>query len=98
LFFNIVGGFRSLDLLWFAVAASEIKLRPEMEAEALPVKMWGYPYAGYVALIGLRIVAVLMLFDNSAPQVMSPLVYSSPHWFALSAVARRRNASAVPTK
>ena len=97
LFFNIVGG--SLLVLWFMIAASEIKLRPELEAEGtLPVKMWGYPYMSYVALIGLLALTVLMLFDNSArPQVIAVGVFFAA-LVALSAVARRRNASAVPAK
>ena len=52
----------------------------------------------YVALIGLLALTVLMLFDNSArPQVIAVGVFFAA-LVALSAVARRRNAAAVPAK
>lgn len=75
--FNAVGG--SLLVLWFIMAASELKLRPQLEKEgSLVVKMWGYPYLSWVAIVGLIALTVLMLFDAaSRPQVITVAVFTA---------------------
>lgn len=63
--FNAVGG--SLLVIWVMISLSEIKLRPQFEAEgSLKVKMWGYPVLPWVAVILLAGLAILMLFDTGA--------------------------------
>lgn len=72
--FNAVGG--SLLVLWFMIAISQLRLRPELEREgSLVVRMWGFPWLSWVAIAGLVGLTVLMLFDAGArPQVVTVVI------------------------
>ena len=63
--FNAVGG--SLLVIWFMIALSQIKLRPQLEAEgSLLVRMWGYPVLSWITVAMIIGLTVLMLFDEQA--------------------------------
>ncbi|MEJ6548040.1 amino acid permease [Corynebacterium sp. USCH3] len=63
--FNAVGG--CLLVIWFIIVLSELKLRPQLEAEgSLKVRMWAWPVLPIVTLVALVGLAVLMLFDETA--------------------------------
>lgn len=65
--FNAVGGV--LLVIWFMIALSQIKLRPQLLAEhngTLPVRMWGFPVLSWVTAFMLLILGVLMLTDAEA--------------------------------
>ena len=56
-----------LLVVWGSIAASQIKLRPQLEKEGpLTVKMWLYPYLSWAAIIMLIALTVLMLTDPTA--------------------------------
>lgn len=64
---NAVGG--CLLVIWLAIALSEIKLRPQMEANGeLTVRMWGYPVLSWVAAVMIIALAIMMLADPGARQ------------------------------
>ncbi|WP_151549113.1 MULTISPECIES: amino acid permease [Corynebacterium] len=72
--FNAVGG--CLIVIWGFIVASYLKLHPEMERnKEISVRMWGYPWLGWVTLAMLAGLTILMLFDaSSRPQVSSVTV------------------------
>ena len=56
----------ALLVVWASIALSELKLRPVFEKEGdLPVKMWGYPYLTWVALVLMAGLTVLMFTDET---------------------------------
>ncbi|MFW0790889.1 amino acid permease [Gordonia sp. CPCC 205333] len=62
---NAVGA--TLLFIWGMSAAAQLKLRREFEAAGeLPVRMWAYPYSGFLALALLAALTVLMLTDGDA--------------------------------
>lgn len=64
---NAVGG--CLLVIWLAIALSQIKLRPRMEANGeLSVKLPGYPWLSWVAVITIVVLTIMMLFDEVARQ------------------------------
>ncbi|MFD6986403.1 amino acid transporter, partial [Streptomyces sp. NPDC059956] len=69
---NAVGAV--LIFVWALIAISQLKLRKKIERdmpERLTLPMWLFPYATWAALIGMAMVLVLMLFDDSArPQLL----------------------------
>ncbi|MGO1911134.1 MAG: amino acid permease [Corynebacterium sp.] len=63
--FNAVGG--CLLVIWFIIVLSELRLRPQLEAEgSLKVRMWAWPVLPIITLVALVGLAVLMLFDETA--------------------------------
>ncbi|TWS24471.1 amino acid permease [Tsukamurella sputi] len=68
LLLNVVGS--TILVLWTFVAVSQIRLRNRARREgtedALPLKMWCFPYLSYLALALLAGVAVLAMFDTAA--------------------------------
>ena len=63
--FNAVGG--ALLVIWFMIALSQIKLRPQLEAEgSLVVRMWAYPVLSWITVLMIVGLTVLMLFDEQA--------------------------------
>ncbi|OFT90666.1 MULTISPECIES: amino acid permease [Corynebacterium] len=63
--FNAVGG--SLLVIWLMIALSQIKLRPQLEAEgSLQVRMWAYPVLSWITVIMILGLTALMLFDAQA--------------------------------
>ncbi|MDR7329027.1 amino acid permease [Corynebacterium guangdongense] len=63
---NAVGG--CLLVVWVMIMLSYLKLHPVLEAngEISTVRMWGFPWLGYLTLAALAGLVVLMLFDAGA--------------------------------
>ncbi|MFJ8081155.1 amino acid permease [Streptomyces sp. NPDC096205] len=58
---NMIGGV--ILVVWFFIAASQLKLRRRLEREApekLVVRMWAFPVLTWVALAGMVVIFVLM--------------------------------------
>nr|WP_237741673.1 amino acid permease [Tsukamurella sp. 1534] len=68
LLLNVVGS--TILVLWTFVGVSQIRLRNRARREgtedALPLKMWGFPYLSYLAVALLAGVAILAMFDTAA--------------------------------
>ncbi|MFJ9414060.1 MULTISPECIES: amino acid permease [unclassified Streptomyces] len=69
---NAVGAV--LLFVWGLIAVSQLRLRPRIEREApgkLTLRMWGFPWLTWVALLAMGGVLVLMLTDDAArPQLL----------------------------
>ncbi|MFI9046529.1 amino acid permease [Streptomyces sp. NPDC053427] len=69
---NAVGAV--LLFVWGLIAVSQLRLRPRIEREApggLTLRMWGFPWLTWVALVAMGGVLVLMLTDAAArPQLL----------------------------
>ncbi|MER5882213.1 amino acid permease [Streptomyces sp. NPDC001941] len=69
---NAVGAV--LLFVWALIAVSQLRLRRRIEREEpekLVLRMWGFPYLTWAALVAMAVVLVLMLLDDSArPQVL----------------------------
>lgn len=66
-----------LLVIWGAIAASEIKLRPVLEAEGSlsTIRMWGFPYLSWFAIALLLALTALMMTDPTArSQVIATVV------------------------
>nr|WP_282945500.1 amino acid permease [Cellulomonas endometrii] len=67
---NAVGA--ALLVVWVLVAVAQLRLRPRLEeqararGEALPLRMWGYPWLTWATLAALAGLVVLMLADGAA--------------------------------
>lgn len=65
---NAIGA--NILLVWIFVAVSQLKLRKVAERDGtaadLPVRMWGFPWLSWVALIAMAGVLILMWTDASA--------------------------------
>ncbi|WP_410604110.1 amino acid permease [Amycolatopsis sp. lyj-90] len=65
---NAIGA--NILLVWIFVAISQLRLRKRAEADGtaadLPVRMWGFPWLSWVALIAMAGVLVLMWTDADA--------------------------------
>jgi GABA permease len=60
--------------VYVLIAISQLRLRARLEREAperLTVKMWGYPYLTYVAILGMISIVVAMAF---IPEQRTPLI------------------------
>ncbi|MGW0401616.1 amino acid permease [Streptomyces sp. NPDC003002] len=82
---NAVGAV--LLFVWALIAVSQLKLRGRIERETperLTLRMWCFPYLTWVALLGMAVVLVLMLFDDAA---RSQLLWSTGAAAAVLAVA-----------
>lgn len=98
---NAVGAV--LLFVWALIAVSQLRLRRVLEREMperLTLRMWLFPYLTWAALVGMAVVLVLMLFDDSArPQ----LLWSTGAAAAVLVVAgvrelRARRADAPPRR
>ncbi|PRQ12282.1 amino acid transporter [Corynebacterium sp. 13CS0277] len=95
LLFNAVGG--CLIVIWFMTCLSEIKLRPELEAEAaaagrpMKVRMWAYPVLPWITVAMLIALTVLMLFDAASRSQVIAVVVLAVVLAALSFLAPGRN-------
>lgn len=98
---NAVGA--ALLVVWVLVAVAQLRLRPTLEAEArergeaMPLRMWGYPWLTWATLAALAGLVVLMLADGSARgQLLSTagLVAVVVGIYAVTALRRRRRATA----
>ncbi|RZE09346.1 amino acid permease [Streptomyces albidoflavus] len=69
---NAVGAV--LLFVWALIAVSQLRLRRLIEREAperLVLRMWGYPWLTWAALVAMAAVFTLMLFDDTArPQLL----------------------------
>lgn len=97
---NAVGA--ALLVVWVLVAVAQLRLRPRLEAEArergeaMPLRMWGYPWLTWATLAALAGLVVLMLADGSARgQLLSTagLVAVVVGIYAVTALRRRRRAA-----
>lgn len=63
---NAVGG--CLIVIWIMITASYLRLHPELErrGEISTVRMWGWPWLGWVTMAALWGLVLLMLFDDAA--------------------------------
>ncbi len=65
---NAIGA--NILVVWIFVAVSQLKLRKAAErdgtAQDLPVRMWGFPWLTWVALVGMAGVLILMWTDADA--------------------------------
>ncbi|QUQ63784.1 amino acid permease [Kutzneria sp. CA-103260] len=58
-----------LLLVWIIVACAQLRLRRELERtapESLTVRMWGFPYLTWAALVAMVAIMALMIADPSA--------------------------------
>lgn len=69
---NAVGAV--LLFVWGLIAVSQLRLRPRIAREApgkLTLRMWGFPYLTWAALVAMGAVLILMLTDDTArPQLL----------------------------
>ncbi|MFF8785575.1 amino acid permease [Streptomyces sp. NPDC015125] len=69
---NAVGAV--LLFVWGLIAVSQLRLRPRIAREApgkLTLRMWGFPYLTWAALVAMGGVLILMLTDDTArPQLL----------------------------
>ncbi|WP_328386832.1 amino acid permease [Streptomyces sp. NBC_00400] len=69
---NAVGAV--LLFVWGLIAVSQLRLRPQIAREApgkLTLRMWGFPYLTWAALVAMGGVLILMLTDDTArPQLL----------------------------
>ncbi|MCX7538471.1 amino acid permease [Corynebacterium sp. P5875] len=72
--FNAVGG--SLLLIWGFTIVSYLRLHPELERNnEISVRMWGFPWLGWITLAMLIVLTMLMLSDPAARyQVLSVII------------------------
>ncbi|GAA3646452.1 gamma-aminobutyrate:proton symporter (AAT family) [Lentzea atacamensis] len=55
--------------VWLAIAVSQLRMRKHLEErtpEQLTLRMWGYPYLTWAAIVGMVALLVGMLFDADA--------------------------------
>lgn len=55
--------------VWLAIAVSQLRMRRHLEQqtpERLTLRMWGYPYVTWAAIVGMVVLLVGMLFDADA--------------------------------
>ncbi|GAA0642445.1 amino acid permease [Kutzneria viridogrisea] len=84
--------------VWLAIAVSQLRMRRRLEREAperLTLKMWGFPYLTWIAILAMVALLVGMLFDADArPQMALSLVVAA----VVVAVGlwRHRTSSRVP--
>lgn len=90
---NAVGG--CLLVIWLVIALSEIKLRPQMEANnELSVRMWAYPALSWVAVILILGLAVGMLTDPGARQQVIAVVCVTAFLAVLAALTKKSRTAA----
>ncbi|MGV0867917.1 amino acid permease [Corynebacterium kalidii] len=92
--FNAVGG--CLLVIWFIIVLSELKLRPQLEAEgSLKVRMWAWPTLPVITLVALVGLAVLMLFDETARDQVATVAVAFTALSLLGLFVTRRHARKV---
>ena len=82
----------SLLIVWTFIAVSELRLRRRLEqhaGEALPIRMWGFPWLTIVTLVVLAGLAVLMLTDPGSRVQL----FSAATMFAILVVASFANSA-----
>ncbi|ALA67039.1 amino acid permease [Corynebacterium lactis] len=90
---NAVGG--CLLVIWLVIALSEIKLRPQMEANGeLSVRMWGYPVLSWVAVVLILGLGVVMLTDESARQQVIAVLCVTAFLAIVAALTKKGRAAA----
>ncbi|MGN7133514.1 amino acid permease [Rhodococcoides corynebacterioides] len=92
---NAVGA--SLLAIWAMTAAAQLRLRRRLEAAGpLPVRMWGFPYLSWFALVLLAGLTVLMLTDAAARQQVLAMVAVVAGLAVVGAVTARRSPRVQP--
>lgn len=96
LLLNAVGS--TILVLWTFVAVSHLVLRRRARRngteDALPLKMWGFPYLSYATLGLLAGIAVLALFDTAArTQLLATGALTAAIAGTCTVLARRRAAA-----
>lgn len=93
---NAVGA--TLMIVWLAIAASQIALRPRIAAAGrLVVPMWGFPVLSWGAIVALLALTALMLADPDARQQVTAAVVLVLLLAILSLVNARIHADTGPT-
>jgi L-asparagine transporter-like permease len=86
--------------VWLVIAFSQLRMRRILQAEAperLTLRMWGYPYLTWAAIIGMAALLVGMLFDEAGrPQLLLSLLVAGIV-LALAYVRERRHAASQVT-
>lgn len=63
--------------IWLAIAVTQLRLRRRLEQrypDGLPMKMWGFPYLTWIAIVAMVALLIAMLFDASGrPQLLASL-------------------------
>jgi L-asparagine transporter-like permease len=84
--------------VWLVIAVSQLRMRRILQAEAperLTLKMWGYPYLTWAAIVGMAALLVGMLFDEAGrPQLLLSLLVAG----LVLAVAVVRDRRAATTR
>lgn len=90
---NAVGGV--LIVVWLFIAASFLKLHPELvrRGEISTVRVWGYPWTGWLVIGALIGLVVLMLFDAAARTQIFSVTAVTAVLVLLSIVPGRRAAA-----
>lgn len=90
---NAVGG--CLLVIWLVIALSEIKLRPQLEAnDELSVRMWGYPLLSWVAVVLILGLGGMMLTDVDARQQVIAVVCVTLFLAVLAALTKNHRRAA----
>jgi L-asparagine transporter-like permease len=83
--------------VWLVIAVSQLRMRRILQAEAperLTLRMWGYPYLTWAAIVGMAALLVGMLFDEAGrPQLLLSLLVAGLV-LAVAVVRDRRAATA----
>ncbi len=84
--------------VWLVIAVSQLRLRRILQAEAperLTLRMWGYPYLTWAAIVGMAALLIGMLFDEAGrPQLLLSLLVAG----LVLAVAVVRDRRAATTR
>jgi GABA permease len=84
--------------VWFVIAATQLRMRRILvreQPERLLVRMWGYPYLTWLAMVGIALVLVRMLFDSEGrTQVLWSTLLAAA--ILLAALVRTRTRRSVP--
>lgn len=88
---NAVGG--CLLVIWFLIAASQLRLRPRYEAAGeMPIKVGAFPYTTWLTLALIAGLTLLMLFDDSARQQVIAVAVVVIVLYVLALIFLRPNA------
>jgi GABA permease len=81
--------------VWLAIAFAQLRGRRTAPPERLVLRMWGYPYLTWVAIVGMVALLVGMLFDESGrPQLLASAALAAV--VIVVGVVRQRRSVLVP--
>jgi L-asparagine transporter-like permease len=87
--------------VWLAIAVSQLRMRRHLEQqtpERLTLRMWGYPYLTWAAIVGMVGLLVGMLFDADARSQLLLSLLVAAVVVAVGVVRGRRSASAIASR